>query len=80
METVKTLMERLSQMDENTPIAVALWTPEDVEGHAEDNGETLTDAEVATILDRMNRHHDCEYGITWDTLNNEMIDVINERE
>jgi len=78
--TVADLMEHLSHMDKNTPLAYVLWLAEDVEMKAEENNEVLTEEELSDVLARTQKYHDCEYGITWDTINNHMIDVINERE
>jgi hypothetical protein len=78
--TVADLMEHLSQMDKNEPLAYVLWLAEDVEMKAEENNEVLTADEISDVLARTQKYHDCEYGITWDTINDHMIDVINERE
>jgi len=79
MATVKEMMERLATMDENETVCCVLWTMEDVHGVADNNEETLTDDEARKVLERAESKHDCEYGITWETINDHMIDVINER-
>jgi len=79
-DTVADLMEHLSHMDKNTPLAYVLWFAEDVEMKAEENNEVLTADEISDVLARTKKYHDCEYGITWDTINNHMIDVINDRD
>jgi len=78
--TVKELIEHLELMNENDNIAYALWTEDDVFTKAKENNEFVTFDEVSEILRRMYKYQDCEYGITWDSLNSHMIDVISERE
>lgn len=78
--TVKELIEHLELMNENDNIAYALWTEDDVFTKAKENNEFVTFDEVSEILRRMYKYQDCEYGITWDSLNYHMIDVISERE
>lgn len=49
--------------DKNTQIAI-IWSIEDVQGQ----NETLTDEEAMNVLDVLKDRHDCNYGISWDTI------------
>lgn len=67
---------------DETPIAYAIWQDEDVRLRAEEidiDGE-LTDEEVKAVLYSVQKNHDCCYGISWDTIDDTILWVVNERE
>ena len=45
-----------------------IWNHEDVRHQAEAMGVTLTDEQVKNVLDHVERKHDANYGISWDTI------------
>ena len=49
-------------------VAVAIWQRADVIGRAEEKGMKLTDEQADEILDNIDRKQDCEYGISWTTI------------
>jgi ribosomal protein L10 len=46
-----------------------VWGAEDVIDAAKQQKKRMSKAKAIDILQEMLRHHDCEYGITWDTIN-----------
>jgi hypothetical protein len=44
------------------------WCIEDVMDRAEEQGIPCTEEQAHNILASMDHHHDCNYGITWDTI------------
>ena len=53
------------------------WNIEDVQNVA---SESITDDEARTVLEMMERYHDCNDGINWDSINTWTDIVIKERE
>lgn len=56
--------------DKNTQIAI-VWSIEDVQGQ----DETLTDEEAMNVLDMLENKHDCNYGISWDTIDDTIANL-----
>ena len=78
--TIKDLIAHLEgYADKDTPIAYILWNVDDVKHAAENNGVVLTDEEIDEVLYLVEKQHDCNYGITWDTLYDIVSDVVIER-
>jgi len=48
--------------------AVALWSYDDVIEHGEEKGIPISEAEARDIMHGIHYAHDCNCGITWDTL------------
>ena len=48
-------------------IAVS-WSTEDIITLAKQGGKVVTEEQAGEILQSVLHHHDCEYGITWETL------------
>jgi hypothetical protein len=65
--------------DENYKINI-VWGVEDVKMAAEQMEVELTTEECCTILDRMDRHHDAEYGICWETIKSNIEMLLDEKE
>jgi len=74
-EVIKHLEDNYS-MDEH--IAAPIWCKEDVLGVSYGMGKNITRAQAQQILDHMDSHHDCELGITWDTVRSEIEDASKE--
>jgi hypothetical protein len=68
MPTVASVIEHLHGYQSDEHIAVAIWCEEDVLGRAEERGIKITREQAQSILDQMDANHDCESGITWDTI------------
>lgn len=54
------------------------WSVEDFIDKAKEIGYTITDEQAQTALEDMIHHHDCEYGITWGTVEH-YVEVNGER-
>ncbi len=63
----------------NTEKAIIVWSSEDVLGVAEKMGEVLSEQEVRDVLSLIEKWHDAEYGITWETLRSSVDCVISKR-
>lgn len=53
-----------------------IWSYEDVKGYDIDERnceKPLTDHEYREILQNVKRHHDCNLGVTWDSIASEII-------
>jgi hypothetical protein len=70
MPTVASVIEHLKGYKPEEHIAVAIWCEEDVIGFAlnEMDGKVITQEQAQSILDQIDANHDCELGITWDTI------------
>jgi uncharacterized protein (UPF0147 family) len=51
--------------NKDTQIAL-IWSIEDVQ--SEEVRPDLDDAEAMNVLDKVSRDHDCNYGVSWETL------------
>lgn len=76
MPTVAEARKRLKGIEGH--VAVVIWCREDVIGRAKEWGIEITPEQADDILDEVDRKHDCEVGITWDTLDY-YIDEIKRR-
>jgi hypothetical protein len=56
-----------------------LWHKDDILKVAEENEVTLTDDEVYDIITDLEQNHDANYGLSWDTINDVLTNVINNR-
>lgn len=68
MPTIAEAIAHLKTYRGSTACAYALWTPPDVREVARQSKVKLTKDEVDAVLADVHRHHDCNNGITWDTL------------
>ena len=57
-----------------------IWSIEDVQQRAEDNGVELTEDEQKEALALVEKYHDCNYGVTWESLDNAIHSVVSNRE
>jgi hypothetical protein len=66
-------------LKENRHTAFILWQKEDVIHSAKDNFEIDLPEKVAEeILDSLNRIADCEHGITWEHIYQELYNHLNK--
>jgi len=81
MVLVKDAIKHLKQYKLTDHVAVAIWQAEDVMEHAK-NGRDMdvTKEEAEEIIDQMDRNQDCEYGITWQTIDNYLDELEEKRE
>ena len=77
---VKQIIKELQQLDPEKEIAVDYWQEEDVLTRAEQRDIVLTNEEVGKTLDYMYDHYDSQNGLTWDTLDYALDDILRERE
>ena len=76
-EETRRLKEILSLLDTRDVIFIE-WGVEDIEARVE--GTKITRAQAQDILEELDRRHDCNYGITWDTIDfhlGELLEVAN---
>ena len=85
---VSDLITRLQNRNPDEIIAYVIWNDEDVRqanaSLAEDaenltEDEEITQIECEEVLERVERRHDCNDGITWETLKFHIEDIKNER-
>ena len=77
--TVQDLINHLKFYDLNEPVAYVLWVSEDVETIAKEEEVKLTKIEVASILSDIHKNEDSYHGITWDTLQSHIRDIVDNR-
>jgi hypothetical protein len=64
----------------NNPDYMAIWWHiDDVKSRAEEDGIKLTDDEAREILLLAKDDHDCNYGITWETFDDYIQDMVLKR-
>ena len=61
-------IENAKAILEQANICVIYWSVEDVKGRAKELNILLSEEQVAKILKDMERQHDCNYGVTWETI------------
>jgi len=75
---VRDLIKHLSETYKpGDVIAYALWTVMDVMMRAADTDTTITEQQAAQVLALIDRKQDCTLGITWDTIDAEIEEVLN---
>jgi hypothetical protein len=55
------------------------WHIDDVIEQADNHDEQLTEDEAREVLRLMDKHHDCNYGHTWDSMGSAIDDVVSRR-
>jgi len=69
MPVVVDLVKRLNETYQpDDYVAVAIWCREDIIGRGKERGRVITMEQADGILDLVERKQDCEYGISWDTI------------
>lgn len=79
MSTVKGLIEHLQTYDPEMSIASIRWVPENVFHTAEERGIEITQEIADEVIEQMDSHADCGYGMTWDTLETTLDDVLRDQ-
>ena len=79
MSTVAEEIKRLQNQDPNEEICLIIWSLEDVEHQAKEDGVELTDQECVDVLGMLKKYHDCSYGISWDTISSHIDTIVMER-
>ena len=78
---VKDLIMKLNEWykpDEH--LAVHIWSIDDVIGTAEEMGVKISVNDANNIIDNIDRHIDCELGITWEMIKCSIEDYLGEKE
>jgi len=57
-----------------------IWSTEDVLHQAKEKGVKLTEDEANEILLQMERKHDADIGISWQTINDYIDDLVEGRD
>jgi hypothetical protein len=68
-EALKHLQKHYNPED---AICQIIWSVEDVQGVAKEEDTVLSTEQCENILQTMEHHHDCEYGITWETIKSQV--------
>ena len=77
MTTVRELIQALENNHElDDVIAFELWSVDDVMERAAEREIEVTREEAEWVLESMERHHDCIYGMNWQALDNAIDSVV----
>jgi ASC-1-like (ASCH) protein len=89
---VSEAIEHLKRYKPEDEVCMVLWMEDDVRSHNGEStwmdeepvdppapGEELTDEEVRKVLQLMDKWHDCEFGICWETVDSAVRSVKKER-
>jgi hypothetical protein len=68
MKPTQEQIENAKAILEQANICVIYWGVEDVKGRAKELNILLSEEQVAKVLKDMERTHDCNYGVTWETI------------
>ncbi len=79
MELMNFSDDQLIEELQNRGYLRVLWHKDDILRVAEENDVTLTDDEVYDIITDLEQNHDANYGLSWDTINDVMNDVVSNR-
>ena len=58
----------LHGLEEKHNLCVIIWSPEDVIERAKENDIIVSQEDAEYILQRVSSDHDCNYGVSWETL------------
>lgn len=61
-------IEHLQRYPSDTPVCFILWLPQDVIDRAKEQGISLNREQAGEIIESLHDNHDCNYGITWETI------------
>ena len=76
--TIKDLIEHLKTYPFDMEVAHILWLPEDAVMRAEQRGYAITDEEANDVISSMQHHADCSIGMSWDSLDAELDDYMDD--
>lgn len=68
IQELKSKLTKLERKHEQYKRESIKWGVGDFMGRAKDTGYTISRAKAQDSLEEMIRRHDCNFGITWDTL------------
>ena len=57
-----------------------VWHIDDVLHQAKEDGHTLTKKEAREVLSSVESNHDCNFGVSWDTIRWATEELIEERD
>lgn len=67
----------VAEMEASPDFMSIWWSIEDVTDRCR---EDITDDEAREILEMMDKYHDCTIGVSWDTMDVYIDEVLNQRE
>lgn len=77
--TVQDAIDKLEQRKDKTAhIYMGLWEIEDIESQIPE-GQTLTEEEKIRVIGFMEKYHDANCGINWDSISSAIDIVMGER-
>jgi len=74
MPTVQEAIKRL-RWNKRQRVAVAIWCEDDVLGRARELGIKVSRKQAREIIDQIDHKQDCSIGISWDMIDNYLIDA-----
>lgn len=74
-----TKREKIHQLAKEINSIAILWSTDDIIERAKENYHTLTKEDAFIILSNLKKNHDCNYGITWETIDSETGLFIDKR-
>jgi hypothetical protein len=77
---IKDWIEILQKENPEESICMNYWQVGDVLEKAEEMGEEITREEAELILEDMERHIDCEFGVSWDNVSEGIKDFVSNRD
>lgn len=78
--TVQGAINDLMKYTEKTrPLLVSVWTEYDVQGIADEYDTKLSDNEIKQVFKDIDRNHDSEIGITWESIRFAVEEVVKSR-
>jgi len=74
MPTVEEAINRVKGMG-SQHVAVAIWCEDDVRERAKELDIPITREQAADIIDEIDHKQDCSIGISWDMIDNYLLDI-----
>lgn len=76
----KDAIEHLQHYPDDTPVCFILWLPQDVIDRAKEQNITLDADQAGEVLESLHDNHDCNYGITWETIDVQLDGLVKDQQ
>ena len=81
MPTVAEAKKRLDLCGgDDAVVCIAIWGVEDVLERASERDMTITKEQAETVLNKMDSKQDCSMGVSWDTMDCYLDEIVSETE
>lgn len=77
MPTVASVIEHLKTYHPDEHIAAPIWTETDVLITAKERHQSISMEQAQSILDQLDSNHNAEIGITWDSINSALDELLS---